>query len=250
MTRRSGWIVAVGVLLLALAAVGALLALGQGSPAGAPASGPPSSAAAATGPHALTTEEAERLAVARFLAYQDGSREFRTAVSSNDVTVTLHGRVDYRAKLGIAAVATGAESAVITWNGSTFVGWDQAGDGDAVPPVLPAEPGGARPLDPTASAVDTVLALLLGLGIDRPDNAQLLQQSDAAWLRVDDVAGTPVDVFSGPSPAGSEGLGGSTRFWVDSRGQLLRFEADLPSGTVMIDLLREEYSALPASPQF
>lgn len=247
MTRTRWALVLVAVLLL-LVGAGVAVAVLRDDGRAADAASP--SAVATTGPRALTTEEAERLAVARFLAYQDGSREFRTQVSTGGTALSLHGRVDYRAGLGIAAVATGAESAVVAWNTSTFIGWDATGDGESVPTQAPVEPGGSRPLDPRSASVDTVLLLLLGLGADRPDNAQLLQQSDAAWMRSDQIGGISVDVFSGPTDAGSAGQAGTTRFWIDRSGALLRFEADLPAGTVAIDLIQEKYVAVPGSPQF
>lgn len=249
MTRRRWWLLALATAALLIAGVWIVVsAVGARPPT--LASGPSSSPAASSGPRALTTAEAERLAVARFLAYQDGSREFRTDITTEGAVVSLHGRVDYRSGVGIAAAATGAESAVISWNATTFVGWDAIGDGESIPAQAPLEQGGARALDPEAATLDTVLLLLLGLGADRPDNAQLLQQSDAAWLRSDDIDGTGVDVFSGPSDAGSSQRGANTRFWVDDRGALLRFEADLPAGTAVIDLISEDYAGVAPVPQF
>lgn len=211
---------------------------------------PSPSHTAAAGPRALTIDEAERLAVARFLAYQVGSVRFDTAVETGDGKMYLDGRVDHRAAVGIASAEMDGASAIITWNESTFVGWNGASSGSDVPSAPPPQPGGARPLDPTASSIDTVLLLVLSLGADRPENAQLLAQSDAAWLRADEIDDVTVDVFSGPSSADSaERDGGNTRFWIDAEGALLRFEAELPSQTVTVDLKTEKYVAVPASPQ-
>jgi hypothetical protein len=241
-TRR--WIAlgAVAAVLLALGAW-AMIALRT---ADAPA--PPPSPVV-EGPRALTTAEAERLAVARFLAYRDGSRAFEVDVSTADGIVALHGRVDYRIGVGIAAAALDDGSAIIAWDGDTFVGWVGEGDGTTVPDAAPTAPGAARPLDPSGSTVDAVLVLLANLGADRPENAQLLETSDAQWLRADEVDGAPVDVFAGPSDPDSGEGAGTTRFWIDRSGALLRFEADLPSGTVSVLLHPEPYIAVPRAPE-
>ncbi|WP_223623120.1 hypothetical protein [Microbacterium sp. EST19A] len=242
-TRR--WIAVGAVVAILLVAIGvwALVAL---RPADAPA---PTASSAAEGPRGLTTEEAERLAAARFLAYRDGSRGFEVDVPTADGPVALRGRVDYRTGVGITTAALEDGAAVVTWDADTFVGWVGEGDGVTVPDAPPAVPGAARPLDPSASPVDAVLVLLASLGADRPENAQLLATSDAQWLRADEVGGVPVDVFAGPSDADSGEGAGTTRFWIDESGALLRFEADLPSGTVSMRLHPEQYVAVPRAPE-
>lgn len=247
MTRRKWGMLALAVAALVIVGIVVAVALAGGTQ---PVASRTPTPAAEVGPRPLTTAEAERLAVARFLAYQDGSREFRTEVTTSGTTLSLHGRVDYRATAGIAATDAEGEPAVITWNERTLIGWEEAGNGEDIPAQAPVEPGAARAIDPRAGTIDSVLLLLLGLGADRPDNAQLLRQSDAAWLRAEDLDGTHVDVFTGPSDAGSGADGGTTRFWVDDRGALRRFEADLPAGTVVIDLLLESYTPVPVDPQF
>lgn len=242
MTGRR-WI-AVGVVAVILSAIGiGILATHRGGDAPSPAASP-----RVEGHRGLTTEEAERLSVARFLAYRDGSRRFEVDVDTADGTVELRGRVDYRTGVGIATAALAGGTAVVTWDADAVVGWVGAGDGTTVPDAPPPSPGAARPLDPSASTVDAVLVLLASLGADRPENAQLLASSDARRLRADEVDGTPVDVFAGPSdPDTGEGAG-TTRFWVDESGTLLRFEADLPAGTVSILLRAEQYVAVPRAP--
>jgi len=243
MTTRRWIAVAVVAALLLGFGVWALVAL---RPADAPV---PTASPVADRHRALTTEEAERLSVARFLAYRDGSRGFAVDVSAAEGAVALRGRVDYRAGVGIAAAALDDGSAILTWDADTFVGWVGEGDGTTIPDAPPAVPGAARPLDTSASTVDTVLDLVASLGTDRPENAQLLQTSDAQWLRSDDVDGVPVDVFAGPSDADSGEGAGTTRFWIDETGALLRFEADLPSGTVSVLLQPEPYVAVARAPE-
>ena len=96
-----------------------------------------------------------------------------------------------------------------------------------------------------------MLLLLLELGSDRPDNAQLLLQSDAQWLRADTDDGVPVDVFAGPSApvvSGETAAGpnpGRLRYWVDGTGRLLRFEVDLPTGMVSVGLNHSGFAPFP-----
>lgn len=242
MTRRK-WI-AVGVVAVILSTIGiGMLVTHRGGDAPMPAA-----SSLAEGPRGLTTEEAERLSVARFLAYRDGSRRFEVDVATVDGTVALRGRVDYRTGVGIATAALAGGTAVVTWDADTVVGWVGAGDGTTVPDAPPPPPGAARPLDPSASTVDAVLVLLASLGTDRPENAQLLASSDAQRLRADEVDGVPVDVFAGPSDADTGEGAGTTRFWVDESGVLLRFEADLHSGAVSVLLRPEQYVAVPRAP--
>jgi hypothetical protein len=242
--RRRLW----GAAALSAALIGGIVATVAVAGAGTPEPVPTSTATSA--PRALSTDEAERLAVARFLAYQSGSTQFRTEVTAGGAPVALRGRVDHRAGVGIAAAELDGDTAIVTWNASTFVGWGGIAADPGIPAAPPAEPGAARPLDPSTSSVDAVLLLVLSLGMDRPENAQLLAQSDAAWLRADEIDGAPVDVIAGPSDADSaERNGGNTRFWIDSDGRLLRFEADLPSQTVTVDLTPEQGVPVPLAAQ-
>ncbi|WP_144875109.1 hypothetical protein [Microbacterium sp. 1.5R] len=243
MTTRRWIALGVAVVVVVALATWAFLAL---KPSGGQ---PPTPSPTAPAARSLTGEEAERLAVARFLAYQDGSREFTVEVPSAEGSIGVHGRVDYRGEVGIAAAVLAGENAVISWDADTLVGWVGEGDGTTVPADPPDLPGVARPLDPAVSTLDAALKLLSSLGLDRPDNAQLLQTSDAQWLRGDDVDGVAVDVFAGPSDPDTGVGAGTTRLWVDGDGILRRFEADLPSGTITLDFDQEAYATVPRAPE-
>jgi len=65
----------------------------------------------------------------------------------------------------------------------------------------------------------------VSLSNDRPENAQLLRQDGATWLRQDRVGEVPVDVMTGPVRDGR--AESSFRYWVDADGRLLRLEARL-----------------------
>ena len=178
----------------------------------------------APAPRPLTQDQAELLAVLRFRNYDHGLVSFRGRVPSAAGTLNLAGRIDYVRGIGYGTLRTdgGAgygSAGVLQWNGKRlafFAGPAQAGD----PP--PAGQWQLRPIQAPGGELDTALALLLGLGSDRPDNAQLLRQSDARWLRSDSVGGAPVDVYEGPGAAGG---GPHLRYWVTGSGDLRRIEA-------------------------
>lgn len=183
-------------------------------------------------PHPLTQEQAELLAVARFTNYGHRVVTFVGRIPSAAGTLELTGRVDYVHGVGYGTLRTeggnGYGSAgVLQWNRRALgflAGATQAGD----PP--PAGQWQMRPLQAPGGELDTALALLLGLGNDRPDNAQLLRQSDARWLRSDRVDGTAVDVFEGPHTAGRPGTSAPRlRYWVAGNRDLRRVEARIGS---------------------
>jgi hypothetical protein len=120
--------------------------------------------------------------------------------------------------------------------------WLDAGDGRFPPQVPPPGTPRQRPLQTTGSTLDTVLRLLLGLSSDRPENAMLLRQSDARWLREDHLGGVTADVLRGPSAgAGAANL----RYWVARDGRLLRVEADFVAARAVIDLDRTGLVPIP-----
>ena len=182
----------------------------------------------AAGPQPLTEQQAELLAVTRFTNYDHGIVAFRGRVPSAAGTLELAGRVDYVRGVGYGTLRTDGTSdfgsaGVLQWNRSTLAflaGAPMAGD----PP--PDGQWQLRPLQAPGGELDTALALLLASGNDRPDNAELLRQSDARWLRQDEVGGTTVDVFEGPHAASSPGgTAPRLRLWVAATGDLRRIEA-------------------------
>lgn len=69
----------------------------------------------------------------------------------------------------------------------------------------------------------TALAVIFSLGADRPENAQLLRQSDARYLGVEEVDGEEMSVFRLPSVDGTSTA--TTRMWLDADGGLRRLDA-------------------------
>jgi hypothetical protein len=174
----------------------------------------------------LSEQEAELLAVIRFTNYSDRVVAFRGQVPSSAGTLMLDGRVDFARSVGYATLRTAGETGhgsagVLQWSRAALA--FLAGAGPAADPP----PGGTWQLrQMQGGELDTALALLLGLGKDRPDNAQLLRQSEARWLRSDTVDTSPVDVFEGPRGQGRAGAEAPRlRYWVDSGARLRRVEA-------------------------
>lgn len=198
----------------------------------------------------LSTAEAERLAVVRFRNFDAGTRPIDVRIPGTSAgELRLTGWFDYETKAGYAAASTDDGSAGLVWWNESTVSVREAPADDA-PLPLPADGWESGPLDPSSTSMAAALALIGGLGSDRPENPQLLVQSDAAWLRADKIDGIDVDVFVGPSDAGATGSDPDQRprFWVDERGLLLRFEARLggASDWSVIDLGDGADIAVPA----
>ena len=179
------------------------------------AAGPPE-------PHPLTTDEAERLALVRYLNYETGISAVRATIPTGAGTLRLDGRVDFVDHIGHAALTTAgrtdaASAGILEWN-PTLVAFRQ-GTGQRASDPLPRDGWQLRRIQAKGSELDAVLLVLLNIAKDRPDNPQLLRQSSAQWLRSDRVGGVTVDVFAGPTNAGEPAR---LRYWVDQDGKLHR----------------------------
>ncbi|MGV8883434.1 MAG: hypothetical protein ACOH19_14890 [Rhodoglobus sp.] len=210
----------------ALAGVAAVLLLLAGC-----ASTPP-----VDGVRPLTTEEAQLLAVARFQNYDAGVRNVTITVGGSEAMI-VDGWIDFVDHVGYGEAldpSTQQPLGVVAWNPESLAAWDGTPAAELLPP--PADGWSSGPLDPAGSTLANILFVSLSLGNDRPDNPQLLQESDARWLRADEINGTPAIVIAGPSSdrvASEAPIEGSetTRYWIDERGKLLRFESRSASGT-------------------
>lgn len=148
---------------------------------------------AAEEPRKLTTAEAELLSAARFHNFDEGTRRIDMTITEGGSTITVVGYYDFVAHAGVAEVSTdgatqaaSAETDYLWWT-PTAVGEavvaKPAPDWDAgVPEIDAAWSWQFFELDSAQSALLTGLALVSASGFDRPDNPQLLAQSDALWL--------------------------------------------------------------------
>ncbi|MFD2469317.1 hypothetical protein [Amycolatopsis silviterrae] len=204
-----------------------------------------------SGPRAVTADEASRLAIARFRNYQARGRAVTISVPGAAGELVITGSADYRAKAGYGVVKgkgrNDSGTGLIRWTAQRV----ELRPLPAVPELPPARPPAdgwfGRPLNPAAGELDRALAILLGLGSDRPDNAQLLPQNGAAWIAADQVNGRPVDVFAGPDSRDRPGSAESVRYWLDADGLMLRVQATVPGekNPVVITFDTHEFIAVP-----
>jgi len=181
----------------------------------------------ATASATLTSEQADRLAVTRFRNFDAGIRTI--AVTLDDAvsgSLTLDGWFDFSAGAGYAEArdADGASLGLVWWTHEAIAVREIPADELVVP--VPTDGWASAQLDPSATALANALALVASLGADRPENPQLLAQSDARFLREDELGGSAVTVFLGPSADDGAPTPEAARasYWVDATGLLLRFE--------------------------
>jgi hypothetical protein len=199
------------------------------------------------GPRPVTSEEAQLLAITRFQNFDAGTRPFETTFTLSGVEVTMRGWVDYVAELGYASVTGDFGTEAVLWTTSSLGAVPRPADDDGYPtfpiPSLDDPEWQIQTLDASSSALGALVATISALGVDRPDNPLLLQQSGALWLREDEVDDTPVTVFA--APPSDTPLGGSTaapdaadatlRLWVDAAGLLRRAELFLNNTWNVVD---------------
>lgn len=156
--------------------------------------------ATAPSARALTTEEAQILAVMRFRNFDDGARAVSFEVADGAQKLRFEGWMDYASRSGAGALTSDDGAALLQWNPGAV----------AVRERLPAEnPSDAAEalddrwtvagLDPGASPLHALLAIVAELGADRPENPLLLQQTGALRLGTDSIDGESVTLFAGPT---------------------------------------------------
>ncbi|MER6871415.1 hypothetical protein ABT279_14840 [Amycolatopsis sp. NPDC000673] len=205
-----------------------------------------------SGPRAVTADEASRLAIARFRNYQKQGRAVTISVPGAAGELVITGSADYRAKSGYGVLKgkgrNDSGNGLIRWNATRV----ELRPLPVVPDLPPANPPAdgwvGRPLNPEAGTLDRALAILLGLGSDRPDNAQLLPQNGAERVAADQVNGHAVDVFTGPDSRERPGSAESVRYWLDGDGVMYRVRTSVPGekNPVVIDFDTHEFIAVPS----
>lgn len=206
-------------------------------------------------PSRLGQTQAELLATVRFRNFDAGVRAVTITIPPSSgqgaqSSGRFSGWVDFASHFGYGSVEQGdSPLGTVVWNADRLAVNESA----AVPAPLPVPQDGWRSdlLDPGASTLTQILAITLNLGSDRPENPLLLRQSDAAFLRGDEVDGVPVHVLVGPSPVSTSepGSPGSKspatpaqqdriRYWIDDDGLLRRVQVRLAGTTewTIIDL--------------
>jgi hypothetical protein len=210
------------------------------------------------GVRALTPGEADRLAITRFRNYQAGGRAVTITVPGSAGGLVVTGSVDYRAGLGYGAVhGTGRDTSsggLIAWTAATVLVHPVPGSPAAAPAEPPADPPRSgwygRPLRTSGSALDSALAIVLGLGSDRPDNAELLPQNGAVRTGRGRLHGHPVDVMTGPRALGGAGAPATVRYWIGPDGTMYRVQAEVASEQrpVVVDFDNRRYTPVRPVP--
>ncbi|MEY9930011.1 hypothetical protein ABH926_004653 [Catenulispora sp. GP43] len=241
---KARWFIA-GSCVVAIAAAGVVVAAATSGSGGG------------GGARALTSDEANRLAITRFRNYETGGRAVTITVPGTAGDLVVTGSIDYRAKLGYGVVhGTGRDTSsdgLIEWS-ATSVLVDPMPNTPATAPATPPGTGWySRRLQQTGSSLDSSLAIALNLGSDRPDNAQLLPQNGAMWAGHDQVGGRQVDIMTGPAAQGTAGTAttaGTVRYWIDADGTMYRVQAGLASEDqpAVIEFDTQKYMAVPPTP--
>ncbi|CCH31845.1 hypothetical protein ABZ816_25910 [Actinosynnema sp. NPDC047251] len=207
-------------------------------------------------PRPLTADEAERISLARFANYQRGRGVITGVIPHAGHEFHLTARVDWRDHRGYGTVHTAKPTGerqdfLLQWTPQAVAvipGWS-GGLPDQPPDTADWRP---RPLDARHNPIDAALLMTLNLALDRPENAQLLAQSDARWLRSEHVGDTDLMVVSGPSPASSRATSdaapqGRIRYWINGEGTMRRLTAPLGQhgDLVTLDLLDKDTPQIP-----
>ncbi|QEU93242.1 hypothetical protein CP970_21995 [Streptomyces kanamyceticus] len=192
-------------------------------------------------PRPVTLDEAQRLAMARFSAYESGTMRVDVVLDDGSGTTSVHGLADFRTHHAVGRYAVtgsgGTSDGLLAWDSTGLAvasaparvgGASARADGAAAAAKAAAavKPRAWSPRAYTEDSLDSALRLVMGLANDRPDNPQLLAQGGPRHLREETLDGTSYTVFAGPRPRGSARDSRSPlTFWVDGQGRLGRVEA-------------------------
>jgi hypothetical protein len=213
---------------------------------------------------AITSDEADRMALARLTTYMASPVAVTVRVDDGGMVEQVSGMVDYRTGHAVGSYTVQGDRAAL---GRGLIAWDGGGLGiapmprDGSAPLVAAAripPSGWSPRAYTTDPLDAALKLVMGLGADRPDNAQLLAQSGPRWLGAQEIDGRQYDIFSGPHPAPQHsgaaadpgGLSPLT-YWIDATGDLRRVRMrmqGIPEPTVVDFLGRSADRQVPGTP--
>lgn len=178
----------------------------------------------------LTTREAAQLAEVLVKNYRTGGVEFMVATLDRPggSTIRMEGRLDWVDHVGEASVYAdrGRIPVVVGWRHDVVLErWPEA-DEVLLGMGAPATPVIARPPN-LQRRLDQIISVLVGLAGERPENAQLILQTEgSAYLREDEWRGRSVAVMR---------FGTRNVYWLDSStGEMVRFEARSAEGDLPI----------------
>ncbi|WP_129312377.1 hypothetical protein [Streptomyces sp. L2] len=222
----------------------------------------------------LTAAEAQRLALVRFNAFEASPETVTVKIDDGTDSYSVRGLIDYRTHRAIGTFVAGVtaqkqEKGLVAWDSSGLA--IALGSGGTSPSskasqiVRAAEKVRNRGWSPRAYAaypLDTALHVVVALGQDRPDNAQLLAQFGARRLGESTLRGKSYTRFSGPrprpQPAGKTSAPrrrlpstSPLTYWVDEDGNLGRMEikdAGMQRPITVDFLGHEPHAKVPAKP--
>lgn len=213
-----------GLAAFALAVTVALLA---GCTA-TPAESAPAPTATAEMPRAVTSEEADLLASVGFRLGQREVVAIAGTIVDQAGSVAINGWLSPQTHQAYAAITTPSGAAFLSlWTTDEVAAQDVAQP--VAPLPIPSDGWESTVLDASASSLAAGQKLLASIATDRPDNAQLVVQGGAQFLREDIVGTTPVTVFAGPRSEGT--TQSNLRYWITSDGTLMRLEMRLDGVT-------------------
>jgi hypothetical protein len=254
--RRLVLVLAAGSTILVAGGVVAALSLTGKSAPSVPTAASAASTGSSSGPRPLTSDEAGRFALARFNLYRQSQVSVAEHLPESTGVVDVAATVDFPRQRAVGTYSSSAGDnsttpyGAIAWTTSSLSivsGVRPVAGSDQPPSGVSANSWQASELE-QRDPVDAMLVMTLQLGQDRPDNSQLLAESDARWLGRTTIGSVPVDEFQAPSAtaanpasgAATSGSGvtaspaaaGSTAsrlvFSVDDQGRLWRVVATGP----------------------
>lgn len=199
------------------------------------------------GPQPLSRVQSERLAQAAFSNMQSGGARFEANSAflgvGDNVALTLVGEVDWTNHVGRAVVRGGGPDAGLTevyWEESFVLERRPAMDQIVASRGGPATPWIMRQPEPSVRQLDRMLAIIVGLAAEQPDNAVLLQQDETnVFIRQDKLRGASVEVLR---------FGERNLYWLDADdGTMLRFEGNSAGGNAptIVDFLERSRVDIP-----
>jgi len=162
----------------------------------------------------LTGPQAAALAQTLFTNYDNGGATIDVTIPYGPAaTFRLTGDIDWKTHRGRGRLETQYR------DGRPSQTNELAWTPDAIAVTDPATGAwSVHRADPDKASLDRVLRLVDSLSSDRPENAQLLRQSDAVFLRNETVDGTELEVFR---------VGPRTTYWIEpDTGRMHRAQAD------------------------
>ncbi|MFC4336480.1 hypothetical protein [Salininema proteolyticum] len=172
----------------------------------------------------VSAEEASLLALARYKAWTDSPVSIELRVPDG---TTVEAVVDYKERKAVGSFTDGAgRHGMVVWT-DQVVAFAEGAVPEQIDPGAGSLPGEwtRRPMG--KELFDRAAGLALGLGDDRPDNAQLIISGGARRLRTETVDGVACDVYSGPRPSDADDSEISPlSYWISEEGRMKKAEME------------------------